>query len=138
MKNAEQSEHEQRAEVGLCILLAVADGDISEREIAVLSTKLGALLGDDYPAVALGAVVDAELAAMEERGPNRYIASLVERIDVHRRAPALETALVVACADGLAPEEERMFRDVGAALGLPGPDVEAIFVRVRELLPASR
>jgi tellurite resistance protein len=110
----------RRAEIGLCVLLAAADGDVSEREIGALSSRLGSLVGDDYPAMALGAIVEDEIEKMGMLGPDRYVRTLVDRLPQARRLPALRGALVVACADGLAPEEERMFRDVALELGIEG------------------
>jgi tellurite resistance protein len=43
----------------------------------------------------------------------------------------LKGALVVASADGLAPEEESMFRDVAVELGITGTDAEAMLAEVR-------
>lgn len=121
----------ERAEIGLCLLLAAADGDVSEREIAALSTRLGTLLGDDYPALAAGLIADGELDRMSALGPDRYVESLAARIPAARRTRALRAALAVAHADGLAPEEERMFRDVAAALGMTSTDADAILDEVR-------
>jgi tellurite resistance protein len=122
------------AEIGLYVLLAVADGDVSEREIAALSSRVGAILGDDFPAMALGILVDTELGKMSELGPDRYIASLVDRLPVERRLPALRGALIVASADGLAPEEERMFSDVAVELGIDPGVAAAILDDVRRTL----
>ena len=120
----------RHAEIGLCVLLAAADGDISEVEIGALSSRLGALVGDEFPAIALGAIVESEISRMGELGPERYIRTLVDRLPHERRAPALRGALVVALADGLAPEEERMFRDVAVELGVDGGTAEAILDEV--------
>ena len=122
----------RRAEIGLCVLLAAADGDISEQEIGALRTRLGTLLGDDYPAIALGVVVEAEIGRMSEIGPDRYIDTLVERLPEARRRTALRGALLVASADGLAPEEETMFRDVGFELGIDGPAIDEMLQEVRQ------
>lgn len=121
----------RHAEVGLCVLLAAADGDVSDREVAALSTRLGSLTGDDFPAIALAAIVDAEILTMSELGPDRYVDTLVARLPVVRRAAALRGALVIACIDGLAPEEERMFRDVASALGIDGPATEEMLASVQ-------
>ena len=121
----------RRAEVGLCVLLAAADGDVSEREIRALSSRLGSLLGDDYPAVALAVVVEAELTQMGALGPDRYVETLAQRLPAERRSRALRGALAVAFADGLAPEEETMFRDVALELGIEAAAVEAILSEVR-------
>jgi len=97
----------RQAEIGLCVLLAAADGDVSESEIGALSSRLGSLVGDEVPAIALGAIVDAEIEQMGNLGPDRYVRTLVDRLPEARRRAALRGALVIACADGLAPEEER-------------------------------
>ena len=128
----------RRAEIGLSVLLAAADGDVSHREIGALSSRLGALLGDAFPAIALAAIVEAEIAMMSELGPERYVATLVERLPESRRVPALREALVVAVADGLAPEEERMFRDVAVELGLDPVAASAMLADVRTGVPSSR
>lgn len=122
---------EKRAEIGLCLLLAAADGDVSEQEIGALSSRLGTLLGDDYPALAAGVIADGEIDRMGSLGPDRYVASLAERIPEARRKRALRAALVVAHADGLAPEEERMFRDAATALGLSTQEAEDLLAEVR-------
>ena len=121
----------RRAEVGLCVLFAVADGEVSEGEIAALSTRLGALLGHDFPAIAIGMIVDDEIERMSRIGPDRYIETLVARISESRRKPALWGALRVAAADGLAPEEERMFRDVAPLLGLDAAAIETMLDDVK-------
>lgn len=124
-------ETSRRAEIGLCVLLAAADGDVSEQEIGALSSRLGALVGDEFPAIALGAIVEDEIAKMGQLGPERYVRTLADRLPQSRRAPALRGALVVACADGLAPEEERMFRDVALELGIESTDADAMLAEVR-------
>ena len=121
----------RQAEIGLCVLLAAADGDVSEHEIHALSSRLGSLVGDDYPALVLGMIVESEITKMGELGPDRYIRTLVERLPEARRLPALRGAQVVACADGLAPEEERMFRDVALELGVEVATAETILAEVR-------
>jgi tellurite resistance protein len=126
------------AEIGLCVLLAAADGDVSEREIGALSSRLGSLVGDDYPPVALGVIVEAEISRMSELGPDRYVRTLVDRLPQARRMRALRGALVVAYSDGLAPEEERMFRDVAIELGIDGTTVEAMLDEVRRGVPSSQ
>jgi uncharacterized tellurite resistance protein B-like protein len=125
----------RHAEIGLCVLLAAADGDVSEKEIGALSSRLGSLLGDEYPAIALGAIVESELDKMGNLGPDRYVRSIVERLPHGRRAPALRGALVIACADGLAPEEERMFFDVASELGIEEPTARAMLAEIAS--PAS-
>jgi uncharacterized tellurite resistance protein B-like protein len=121
----------RHAEIGLCVLLAAADGDVSEAEIGALSTRVGSILGDEFPAIALGAIVEAEISRMSEIGPDRYIRTIVERLPEERRAKALRGALVVAAADGLAPEETRMFQDVAVELGVDRAAAEAILEDVR-------
>ncbi len=125
----------RHAEIGLCVLLAAADGDISESEIGALSSRLGRLLGDGYPAIALGVIVEAEISKMGELGPDRYVRTLVDRLPQARRLAALRGALVVAFADGLAPEEERMFRDVAIELGIEGGVIERMLDEVGRGIP---
>jgi tellurite resistance protein len=126
----------RHAEIGLCVLLAAADGDISEREIGALSSRLGSIVGDEFPAVVLGAIVESEISKMSELGPDRYVATLVERLPQARRVPALRGALVVAYSDGLAPEEERMFRDVAVELGIERTTAETLLDDVRSGRPS--
>lgn len=125
----------RHAEIGLCILLAAADGDISESEIGALSSRLGRLVGDEFPAIALGVIVEAEISKMGQLGPDRYVRTLADRLPHARRLAALRGALVVALADGLAPEEERMFRDVATELGIDGGTADAMLDEVRHGLP---
>ena len=40
----------KRAEIGLCLMLAAADGEVSDAEVGALSTRLGKLLGDNVTA----------------------------------------------------------------------------------------
>jgi len=126
-----QAKTPDHAEIGLCVLLAVADGDVSEQEIGALSSRLGTILGEAYPAMMLGAIVEAEIEKMGSLGPDRYMRSLAERLPQGRRAPALRGALAVASADGLAPEEERMFLDVAIELGIEEPTARAMLEEVR-------
>ena len=127
----------RHAEVGLCVLLAAADGDISEDEIGAMSSRLGTVLGEDFSAIALAAIVEAEIETMSQIGPDRYVRSLVERLPAARRRIALRGALVIACADGLAPEEESMFRDVAAELGLPANAADAMLDEVKRGMPPA-
>lgn len=120
------------------MLLAIADGDVSEKEIGALSTQLGSLFGDELPAVALGAMVDAELSRMGHLGLERYVKTLVDRLPQFRRAQALRGALTVAYADGLAPEEESMFRAVATELGLDAATADAMLAEIRAGASFSR
>jgi len=104
------------AEVGLCLLLAAADGEVSDAELAALTTRVGRLLGDDFPLGDLGALVEAEMSSISELGADGYVARLPSRITAERRATALHHACEVACADGLSPEEEDLLRAAGRAL----------------------
>jgi tellurite resistance protein len=112
---------DRRPEIGLCVLLAASDGDVSEAEIRELSTRLGALLGEDVSALAIGVAVDEEIGRMQTLGVERYVEELAKRMSGRDPLPALKAALAIAIADGLAPEEESMFREVSTALGVP-PD----------------
>ena len=132
-KTIDPSRH---AEIGLCVLLAAADGDVSEREIGALSSRLGSIVGDEFPPIVLGAIVESEISKMGELGPDRYVRTLVERLPQARRLAALRGALVVAFSDGLAPEEERMFRDVAIELGIEGTTAETMLNDVRSNIPS--
>jgi tellurite resistance protein len=131
MQHSTMGDSARHAEIGLCVLLAAADGDVSESEIGALSSRLGRLVGDEFPAIALGAIVESEITKMGELGPDRYVRTLVDRLPQARRLAALRGALVVAFADGLAPEEEQMFRDVATELGVEGGTVESMLDEVR-------
>ncbi len=131
MTHAIPMEAAGQAEVGLCVLLAVSDGDISEHEINALSTRLGVLLGDDFPAIVIAGVVDAEITHMSRVGPERYVESLVARLPEERRPSALRGALRVAFADGLAPEEEQMFLDVASQLHIEAAEADRMLSEQR-------
>ncbi len=106
------------AEIGLCLLFAAVDGEISEQELAALSDRVGVLLGDDFDPLRLPALVEGEMGTIEELGVDDYAAKLPERIPAERRFEAVRAACVVACADGLAPEEEEVVRQVCGILAL--------------------
>jgi tellurite resistance protein len=106
------------AEVGLCLLLAAADGEISDDELAVLTTRVGKLLGEDFPLRELEGVLEGEMEAIAEIGVDAYLEKLPPRILAERRFEALRAACEVACADGLSPEEEEMLRAAGVALDI--------------------
>jgi tellurite resistance protein len=131
MQHPSTSDAARHAEIGLCVLLAAADGDISDGEIGALSSRLGSLVGDEFPAIVLGAIVESEISRMSELGPDRYVRTLVDRLPQARRLAALRGALVVAYADGLAPEEEQMFRDVAVELGIERTSADAMLDEVR-------
>jgi tellurite resistance protein len=124
----------KRAEIGLCLMLAAADGEISAAEIGALSTRLGRLLGDDVGARLLTSVIESEIQALDDLGPDAYIATLVARLPEAARMPTLRSALGVAFADGLAPEEEETFREVAAALGVDSLEADSML----ELVPLSQ
>jgi tellurite resistance protein len=124
----------KKAEIGLCLMLAAADGEVSEAEIGALSTRLGKLLGDNVNARMIESYITMEIRALDDLGPDGYIATLVERLPAPQRMPALRSALGVAFADGLAPEEEETFREVASALGVDQLETEAML----ELVPLSR
>lgn len=108
----------KRAEIGLCLLLAAADGEVSDAEVGALSSRFGALLGDMVSPLVLHEVLAKEMALLDAIGPDDYMAKLADRIPPADRARALESALRVACADGLSAEERDAFREAAAALGL--------------------
>lgn len=120
------NEANKRAEIGLCLMLAAADGEVSEAEIGALSSRLGRLLGDDVVFTQLEDVLSAEMRALDDLGPDAYIATLVARLPAEARMPALRSALGVAFADGLAPEEEQTFREVASALGVDTLETDAL------------
>lgn len=111
------------AEIGLCLLLSAVDGEISDEELAALTTRIGELLGDNFNPMKLPALIDRELASIGAYGVDEYVSKLPARILPERRLEALRAAAVVAVADGLAPEEEEVLRQVATALEL---DADAI------------
>lgn len=127
----------RRAEIGLCVLLAAADGDVSEQEIGALSSRVGRLVGDEFPVIAIGMIVEGEITRMSELGPERYITTLVDRLPEPRRVPALRGALAVAASDGLAPEEESMFHDVATELGIAKGEADRMLDEVRNGVPSA-
>jgi len=115
------------AEIGLCLLFAAVDGEISEHELGALSDRVGVLLGDDFDPMRLPSLIEGEMGAIEEVGVDDYVARLPDRIAPDRRFEAVRAACVVACADGLAPEEEDVVRQVCAVLAI---DADRMIERV--------
>lgn len=111
------------AEIGLCILFSAVDGEISEKELGALSARVGHLLGDDFDVMRLPALLDGELGSISENGVDDYVAKLPSRIPSERRYEAVRAACAVACADGLAPEEEEVVRQVCGVLDVDADDV---------------
>jgi uncharacterized tellurite resistance protein B-like protein len=111
------------AEIGLCILFSAVDGEISEKEIGALSNRMGHLLGDDFDVMRLPALLDGELGSIAEGGVDDYVAKLPARIPADRRYEAVRAACVVACADGLAPEEEEVVRQVCVVLDVDADEI---------------
>jgi len=113
------------AEIGLCILLSAVDGEISDPELAELTTRVGDLLGDDFDPMKLPELVEGELESIESLGVDDYVKALPARIAADRRREALHAACVVACADGLAPEEDEVLRQVALVLELDAEEIIA-------------
>lgn len=111
------------AEIGLCLLFSAVDGEISEKELGALSDRVGHLLGDDFDVMRLPGLVEGELGSMSDQGVDAYVAQLPSRIPAERRYEAVRAACVVACADGLAPEEEDVVRQVCGVLDVDADDV---------------
>jgi uncharacterized tellurite resistance protein B-like protein len=126
------------AEIGLCLLMSAVDGEISEQELGALSGRVGHLLGDDFDVMLLPGLVNGELASMATEGIDDYVARLPSRIPEERRYEAVRAACVVACADGLAPEEEEVVRQVCRVLELDADDVlDAVRSRFDTIGPAG-
>ncbi len=111
------------AEIGLCILFSAVDGEISEKELGALSNRVGHLLGDDFDVMRLPALLEGELGSIAENGVDAYVAKLPARIPSEHRFEAVRAACAVACADGLAPEEEEVVRQVCGVLEVDAEDV---------------
>lgn len=123
---------ERRAEIGLCLLLACADGEISDAEVGALSAEVGALLGDLVSPYVMHEVLLAEMASLDAIGPDDYVASLAERLPRTGpvRARALANALRVAASDGLTDDERLSFREAAAALGFDAAYAESALATV--------
>jgi tellurite resistance protein len=118
------------AEIGLCLLFSAVDGEISEQELGALSDRVGHLLGDDFDVMRLPGLLEGELGAIAEEGVDAYVARLPSRIRDEHRFEAIRAACAVACADGLAPEEEEVVRQVCGVLEVDPEDViEAVGAR---------
>lgn len=111
------------AEIGLCILFSAVDGEISEKELGALSSRVGHLLGDDFDVMRLPALLERELGSISDNGVDDYVAKLPSRIPAERRYEAVRGACAVACADGLAPEEEEVVRQVCDILDVDADEV---------------
>ncbi len=117
---------EKAAEIGLCLLLASADGVVSDAEVGALSARLGALLGDLVSPLVMHEVLATEMASLDEIGPDDYVASLVRRLPEPSRSRALRNALRVAHADGLSDDERVAFREAAVAMGLGDARISAM------------
>ncbi|MBS2014494.1 MAG: TerB family tellurite resistance protein [Deltaproteobacteria bacterium] len=122
------------AEIGLCLLLSAVDGDVSDEELAALTTRIGELLGDNFNPMKLPSLIDRELASIGAYGVDEYVSKLPSRILPERRHEALRAATIVAIADGLAPEEEEVLRQAAAALEL---DADAIIADAKAYVARS-
>lgn len=122
-----------RAEIGLCLLFACADGDVSDPEVGALSARFGALLGELVSPFLMHEVLLSEMAELDALGPDEYVAGIAARLPSASRTPALENALRVALADGLSEHEKQSFREAAAALGLPAARAEAMLARAARL-----
>ena len=71
----------------------------------------------------LPALLDGELGSISELGVDHYVSKLPGRIPSERRYEAVRAACVVACADGLAPEEEEVVRQVCVVLDVDADEI---------------
>ena len=108
---------EQQAEIGLCLLIANADGEISDEEIAELKVKIHAH-AEGQKDDEVDATIAKERAVMTEKGVDPFLASIVLRIPEAKREAALRSAVDVAFADMLTSEEDAFVRKVAKALGV--------------------
>ena len=106
------------AEIGLCLLFSAVDGEISDQELAAFSDRVGILLGEDFDPLRLPALIEGEMGTISESGVDDYVAKLPARIPEERRYEAVRAACAVASADGLAPEEEEVVRQVCELLAI--------------------
>lgn len=121
------------AEIGLCLVLAAADGEISDAELGALTTRLGSILGEDFPLSQLEGLLEGEMTSISDLGVDEYVARLPARIAGDRRTVALRNACEIACADGLSPEEDDMLRAAARALAIdPDSIVSAVGYRKTE------
>lgn len=119
----------QRAEIGLCLLLACADGEVSDAEVGALSARFGALMGELVSPFVMHEVLLSEMASLDAIGPDDFVAGIAARLPPPDRARALENALRVALADGLSDHERDSFREAAGALGLPEAQATAMLAR---------
>ena len=112
------STSEQQAEVGLCLLIANADGEVSDEEIAELKVKIREHAEAGTSDAVIDTLIESERTTMNEKGVDPFLASLVERIPEARREAALRAAVDVAFADMLTSEEDAFVRKVAKALGV--------------------
>lgn len=116
-----------QAEIGLWLLMANIDGEISEEEVVACGELCGERAG--ALAVTLGPdehreLMRAEASRMEELledldDPTPYLTDLAGRIPVDHRAAAFATAAQVAFADDFVTlEEEALLHQIGRVLDL--------------------
>jgi tellurite resistance protein len=108
-----------QAEIGLCLLVASADDDLAEEELAELRVKLRATVEVDTNDAILDALIDSERRAIAEQGTEAYLEKLITRIPEDQRRAALASAVDVAFADGLDASEDKFVRRIAKALGIP-------------------
>lgn len=120
----------KRAEIGLCLMLACADGQVSDAEVGALSARVGALLGELVSPFLMHEILLAEMASLDAIGPDDYLASLAARLPEDARPHALENALRVALADGLTEDERTSFLEAASALGLDETRARAMLARL--------
>ncbi len=93
--------------------ICLADGEIEEPEIAVISEIMEALLGSPVSDTELRTLAESRRAATASPGSSHPFDDLVKRLateqaqlDDNSRALILESAFRVACSDGEVEEQE--------------------------------
>lgn len=108
--------------------ICLADGEIEEPELAVISGTLEALLGFSVTDTALRATAESRMAAAASSGDSvlgpfdsllKTLARERAQLDDHVRALILESAFRVACSDGVVEEREHeRLAGIAEALGI--------------------
>jgi tellurite resistance protein len=107
------------AEVGLWMVLIGADGEITDEELAAMSEAARVRFGDRLAVGEVSVLATQAQQRIERIGARAYLHELVH--DLPRSSPqaVLDTAMSIARADSLAPEERDLLRFVARELGLP-------------------
>jgi tellurite resistance protein len=121
--------------IDLGVLVANADGNITQSERAMLYQVFQALLDTELTAEVVDALVSAsvevmELAGMEARA--RLVATILHDCDAAE--PGLRVALAIAfCSEGLSDAERAVIDRIAEAAEVPQSRVEELVAEMREV-----